>query len=603
MVEFRKGQKSKLSDLTAGTDLYVGVQLDSPGLTFDIACFGLDAGERLSDDRYFIFFNQPKSPEESIQLLGAQAGDTESFRVTLDRVPPNVNKLAFTATVDGDGVMSQVASGYLRIVAGGQEVARYSFTGREFSTERAVMIADIYKKDVWRFSAVGQGFDGGLRALLENFGGEVAEDEPDEAPKPNPVPSGAAPGFAPPGGGGMPPQQPAPSFGPPGGGPPPAPTPDFGPPPGAPQPVGAMPGHGGPPPGPPQYNQPGTPPHGAPGGYPPPPGPPQYNQPPGTPPHGAPGGYPPPPGPPGPGGYPNQTPHQGHNQGHMAPPGMGQPGGYPPPPGPGGYPGAGGPGQMQPTLQMPVPGGPPPGMQGPPPGMQGPPPGMQGVGIASPEPAFQYGIEQYREVPAGGRWAQQNAKMVRVDVSGGKVIARQGVMVAYQGDVKFKFQGQSLRSRYDNRQTGQSLELMRCEGNGEVFFAEDAAHLHLVELQGNKLFVNVANVLAFDEGLTIEPARVEGVGIPGGALFAQTFSGQGTVVVKTQGIPLVLPVQGPTFADSNAIVAWTDMDVSTTTQMRLRRTAFPGHSGETVNLQFRCPPGGNNFIVVQPYEV
>jgi uncharacterized protein (AIM24 family) len=235
------------------------------------------------------------------------------------------------------------------------------------------------------------------------------------------------------------------------------------------------------------------------------------------------------------------------------------------------------------------------------PGMQQP--GMHGVGVASAEPAFQYGLDQFREVAAGGRWAQQNPKMVRVDVTGGKVIARQGVMVAYQGDVKFKFQGQSLRSRYDNRQTGQSLELMRCEGSGEVFFAEDAANLHLVELQGNKLFVNVANVLAFDEGLTIEPARVEGHGIPGGALFAQTFTGQGTVVIKTQGIPLVLPVQGPTFADSNAIVAWTDMDVSTTTQMRLRRTAFPGHSGETVNLQFRCPPGNNNFIVVQPYEV
>ena len=83
--EFQRGHKAKISDLTAGTDLYVGVQIAGPGLTFDISCFGLDADERLSDDRYFIFFNQPKSPEEAIQLLGAQSGDTESFRVTLDR--------------------------------------------------------------------------------------------------------------------------------------------------------------------------------------------------------------------------------------------------------------------------------------------------------------------------------------------------------------------------------------------------------------------------------------------------------------------------------------------------------------------------------------
>ncbi|MEV1084931.1 TerD family protein, partial [Streptomyces sp. NPDC050211] len=194
--EFQRGHKAKISDLTAGTDLYVGVQISGPGLSFDISCFGLDADERLSDDRYFIFFNQPKSPEESIQLLGAQAGDTESFRVTLDRIPPQIQKLSFTATLDGDGQLSQIAPGYIRIVAGGEEVARYPFSGSEFTTERAVMLGDFYLKDVWRFAAVGQGFDGGLDALLKNFGGEVLEEE---TPEPQPqAQTGAAPGFAPP---------------------------------------------------------------------------------------------------------------------------------------------------------------------------------------------------------------------------------------------------------------------------------------------------------------------------------------------------------------------------------------------------------------------
>ncbi|MEW5631408.1 TerD family protein, partial [Streptomyces hydrogenans] len=191
--EFQRGHKAKISDLTAGTDLYVGVQIAAPGLTFDISCFGLDADERLSDDRYFVFFNQPKSPEESIQLLGAQSGDTESFRVTLDRIPPQIHKLAFTATIDGNGQMSQVGPGWIRIVAGGEEVARYAFTGAEFSTERAVMLGDFYLKDVWRFAAVGQGFDGGLEALLRNFGGEVMEEEP-AAPQ-QAAPQQAAPAF------------------------------------------------------------------------------------------------------------------------------------------------------------------------------------------------------------------------------------------------------------------------------------------------------------------------------------------------------------------------------------------------------------------------
>ncbi|PGH52367.1 TerD family protein, partial [Streptomyces sp. Ru87] len=193
--EFQRGHKAKISDLTAGTDLYVGVQMTGPGLSFDISCFGLDADERLSDDRYFIFFNQPKSPEESVQLLGPQAGDTESFRVTLDRVPPGIQKLSFTATLDGAGQMSQAGPGYIRIVAGGEEVARYAFSGSEFSTERAVMLGDFYLKDVWRFAAVGQGFDGGLDALLQNFGGEVLEEEAPQAAAPQ---QSGAPGFAPP---------------------------------------------------------------------------------------------------------------------------------------------------------------------------------------------------------------------------------------------------------------------------------------------------------------------------------------------------------------------------------------------------------------------
>uniref|UniRef100_UPI00117D589A TerD family protein n=1 Tax=Streptomyces alboverticillatus TaxID=173770 RepID=UPI00117D589A len=191
--EFQRGHKAKITDLTAGTDLYVGVQIGGSGLSFDISCFGLDARERLSDDRYFVFFNQPQSPEGAIQQLGAQAGDTDSFRVTLDRVPAHIQRLSFTATLDGAGQMSQAGPGYLRVVAGGIEVARYSFTGAEFSTERAVMLGDFYLKDVWRFAAVGQGFDGGLEALLKHFGGEVMEEEAPPAPE-----QGAAPVFAPP---------------------------------------------------------------------------------------------------------------------------------------------------------------------------------------------------------------------------------------------------------------------------------------------------------------------------------------------------------------------------------------------------------------------
>ncbi|MGQ5578840.1 TerD family protein [Streptomyces sp. ECR3.8] len=581
--EFQRGHKARISDLTAGTDLYVGVQIAGPGLSFDISCFGLDADERLSDDRYFIFYNQPKSPEESIQLLGAQAGDTESFRVTLDRIPQQIKKLSFTATIDGAGQMSQIGPGYIRIVAGGEEVARYPFNGSEFTTERAVMLGDFYFKDVWRFAAVGQGFDGGLDALLRNFGGEVAEDEPaasEPQQAPQPQAPQAAPGFAPPAQAAAPP-----AFGAPGGAPIPAPAPGPAP---APQPAqGFAPPPAPAPAAPPVHSAPTivapmqTPPGGSPvpppapapaphGGQTPPP-PPGYGQPPAPPP-----GY----------GRPPAAP-----QAPAPPPGYGMPPAAPQAPAP--PPGYG---------QQPPPGQMPPGQM---PHQQAPYGAPQGMPQGGPQPPGVLGaLQQFKETPTGQRWTQQNKKLVRADlgIGGTPVLARQGSMVLYQGKVDFSYKGAGFTGRIVGNATGQEMQLMRCTGQGQVFFAENSTMLHPIELQGDAVCVSAENVLAFDEGLQYEVRRIEGHGIPGGALFTMQFQGTGTIVVKTHGIPVVLPVTPTTFADANAVVAWSAAaQVVVSSQVRMRRNSYPGATGESVNLQFRGAPG--NFIVVQPYEI
>ncbi|MEU6281228.1 TerD family protein [Streptomyces sp. NPDC047028] len=563
--EFQRGHKARISDLTAGTDLYVGVQITAPGLSFDISCFGLDADERLSDDRYFVFFNQPKSPEESIQLLGAQAGDTESFRITLDRIPQAIRKLSFTATIDGGGQMSQVGPGYLRIVAGGEEVARYSFTGAEFSTERAVMLGDFYFKDVWRFAAVGQGFDGGLDALLKNFGGEVMEEEAPAAPQqPQQPQSGAAPGFAPPAQATAPP-----AFGAPAAPAPAAPAPQaFAPPPGA-----------TPPPAPAPAPAPNV--HAAPTVIAPlaPPA----------------GGTVPPPAPaPAPYGQPPQQPSYGGRPSASMPPGYGQP---PQQPAYGGQPG----GPTPPGAPM------PPGYGQQPPAY-GQVPGQQAYGAPQGAPQAGAGVaaalQMFKETPTGQRWTQQNKKLMRVDlgIGGQPVLARQGSMVLYQGKVDFSYKGAGFAGRIVGNATGQEMQLMRCTGQGQVFLAENSTHLHPIELQGDAICVSAESVLAFDETLQYEVRRIEGHGIPGGALFTMQFQGTGTIVVKTHGTPVVLPVTPTTFADCNAIVAWSAASqVIVSSQVRMRRNAYPGDTGESINLQFRGAPG--NFIVVQPYEV
>ncbi len=173
MKSLIRGQKVKLSDLSKKSKFQIGLTISAPSdMSLDISCFGVDDDNKLSDDRYFIFFNQKISPCGSLSSLGARNGDQEQFEVDLSRLPSTVRKLIFVVTIDGDGVMSKIKDGYLRLIDQNDELARFIFSGADFQNEKAVLVGEIYFKDIWRLSAVGQGFNGGLNALLKYFGGE-----------------------------------------------------------------------------------------------------------------------------------------------------------------------------------------------------------------------------------------------------------------------------------------------------------------------------------------------------------------------------------------------------------------------------------------------
>lgn len=197
MKQFVRGQKTRLSDITASTklNLALNVTASTPNVAFDVSCFGVDGAEKLSDDRYFIFFNQKSSPCGGILALGPQTDDKETFQIDLSKLPASVSKLVFTITIDGVGTMAQVANGYLQILDQNSVIARFEFSGSDFKEEKALIVGEIYLKDVWRFAAVGQGFNGGLSALLKHFGGEEIEEQTPNT-KPDIQKSGAPPAIA-----------------------------------------------------------------------------------------------------------------------------------------------------------------------------------------------------------------------------------------------------------------------------------------------------------------------------------------------------------------------------------------------------------------------
>ncbi|MHC5908431.1 AIM24 family protein, partial [Streptomyces sp. S6] len=220
-----------------------------------------------------------------------------------------------------------------------------------------------------------------------------------------------------------------------------------------------------------------------------------------------------------------------------------------------------------------------------------------------PEAGLRAVLTKYAEAPVGDRWTEQNPELVRATLTkGANILAKQGSMVAYQGDIDFAHKGSGLLGKLTGQLTGQGMSLMRCSGDGEVFLADEASHLFVIRLQGEQLYTSARGVLAFDEGLDTEVRRIEGAGLPGGGLFSMLFSGTGAVVVKTRGVPVVLPVGPATYVDGNAVIAWSaGAQAVTTTSLRLRRSGYARQSAEAVNLQFRGAPG--NFVVVQPFEV
>ena len=194
--------------------------------------------------------------------------------------------------------------------------------------------------------------------------------------------------------------------------------------------------------------------------------------------------------------------------------------------------------------------------------------------------------------------ANQNAKLLRVRL-GEPFMARQGSMVAYQGNVDFSFEGGGAGKFLKKALTGEGLPLMRCQGQGDVFLAERAYDVHLLNLTDAGLSISGKNVLAFSANLDWNIERVKGGSIATGGLFNTTLRGTGWVALTTDGPPVVLDAgEAPTFADTNAVVAWS-ANLQTQLKTSFKAGALIGRgSGEALQVSFH----GQGFVIVQPSE-
>ncbi len=186
-VSLKKGANVSLSKEAPGLRaIAMGLGWDArstSGAAFDLdaSAFLLGADGKVMSQEYFIFYNNLKSPDGSVEhtgdnLTGAGEGDDEVINVELDKVPANVQKVVFTVTIYDAEARGQnfgmVGNASIRVVNrdDGQELTRYDLA-EDFSTETAMIFGELYRyQGEWKFRAVGQGFAGGLAAMVKNYG-------------------------------------------------------------------------------------------------------------------------------------------------------------------------------------------------------------------------------------------------------------------------------------------------------------------------------------------------------------------------------------------------------------------------------------------------
>ena len=157
---------------------------DGASFDLDASAFLLTASGRVRGDHDFIFYNQLKSQDGSVEHTGDNRsgqgdGDDESLVVDLSKVSPEIEKIAVTVTIHdaqsrGQN-FGQIANAFIRVVNqdSGIEIVRFDLA-EDYSTETAMVFGEVYRHNgEWKFRAVGQGYAGGLAAMCQQYGIQV----------------------------------------------------------------------------------------------------------------------------------------------------------------------------------------------------------------------------------------------------------------------------------------------------------------------------------------------------------------------------------------------------------------------------------------------
>lgn len=202
-----------------------------------------------------------------------------------------------------------------------------------------------------------------------------------------------------------------------------------------------------------------------------------------------------------------------------------------------------------------------------------------------------------------GLFELETPRMLEINLTN-QIWTKAGAMISYRGNIKFEREGifeHGIGKLFKKAFTGEGTSFMKAKGNGKLYVADQGKKILILHLQGDSIFVNGNDLLAFEPSINWDIKLMKKVaGMMSGGLFNIRLEGTGMVAITSHYEPLTLLVtpDNPVYTDPNATVAWSGtLQPEFVTDISFKTFIGRG-SGESLQMKF----AGNGFVVVQPFE-
>lgn len=203
----------------------------------------------------------------------------------------------------------------------------------------------------------------------------------------------------------------------------------------------------------------------------------------------------------------------------------------------------------------------------------------------------------------GGLFEIISERFLKINLDG-RVWIKTSAMTAKVGEIIITREGmfeEGLGKFFKRILSSGGARLTKAKGKGRIYLADGGKKIFLINLEGETIYVNGNDLLAFEEGVAWDIKRMhKATGRQASPQFGMKLSGTGSIALTTHFDPLTLRVtpQAPLSTDPKATVAWSgSVNPRFRTDLSLK-TLFLRRGGGSIQMLFQ----GDGFVVIQAQE-